>query len=198
VTEPSQSQTGAHNKPVESMIVDTDLCLDILKISDAEELFALVEKNREYLRKTLPWLDEVRSLDEQISYIVHCDSDYELGKGVMYAIRNGGRIVGTIGLNWLDFENRSCGVGYWISEHQTGLGLATRTCSRLIDHCFMDLNLHRFVLEASVENTASCRVAVRLGMRMEGVNKDREWLYNRYVDGKMYAITKPEWLSSSD
>ncbi|MEC7531965.1 MAG: hypothetical protein VX557_00670, partial [Candidatus Thermoplasmatota archaeon] len=94
MTEQSQSQTGAHNKPVESLVVDTDLCLDILKISDAEELFALVEKNREYLRKTLPWLDEVRSLDEQISYIVHCDSDYELGKGVMYAIRNGGRIVG--------------------------------------------------------------------------------------------------------
>ena len=60
MTEPSQSQTGAHNKPVESLIVDTDLCLDILKISDAEELFALVEKNREYLRKTLPWLDEVK------------------------------------------------------------------------------------------------------------------------------------------
>ena len=198
MTEASHPQTGAHNKPVESLIVDTDLCLDILKISDAEELFALVEKNRQYLRKTLPWLDEVTSLDEQISYIIHCDSDYGLGKGVMYAIRNGGRIVGTIGLNWLDFENRSCGVGYWISQHQTGLGLATRSCSRLIDHCFMDLNLHRFVLEASVENVASCKVADRLGMRMEGINKDREWLYSRYVDGKMYAITKPEWLSSSD
>ena len=106
--------------------------------------------------------------------------------------------VGTVGLNWLDFENKSCGVGYWISEHQTGQGIVTRSCSRLIDHCFNDLNLHRFVLEASVENVASCNVADRLGMRLEGVNKDREWLYNRYVDGKMYAITKPEWLSASD
>jgi len=198
VAEPFHSQTGAHNRPMESLIVDTGLYLDILKISDAEELFALVEENRLYLRKTLPWLDEVRSLDEQISYISHCQTDYENGKGVMYAIRNGGRIVGTVGLNWLDFENKGCGVGYWISEHQTGQGIVTRSCSRLIDHCFNDLNLHRFVLEASVENVASCNVADRLGMRLEGVNKDREWLYNRYVDGKMYAITKPEWLSASD
>ena len=30
-------------------------------------------------------------------------------------------------------------------------------------------------------------------MRLEGVTKDREWLYDHYVDAKLYAITKPEW-----
>ena len=195
---PSNSPLGAMYRPEPSLLIDSELSLSLLKIADAQELFSLVEDNRQYLRKTLPWLDEVRSLDEQISYIAHCDSDYELGKGVLYAIRKSGRIVGTVGLNWIDFENRSCGVGYWISEDQMGLGIATRSCFRLIDHCFTDLNFHRFVLEASVENIPSCKVADRLGMRLEGVNRDREWLYNRYVDGKMYAITKPEWLSGSD
>ena len=48
MAEPFHSQTGAHNRPMESLIVDTGLYLDILKISDAEELFALVEENRLY------------------------------------------------------------------------------------------------------------------------------------------------------
>ena len=100
------SPLGAMNRPEPSLLIDSELSLSLLKIADSQELFSLVEDNRQYLRKTLPWLDEVRSLDEQISYIAHCDSDYELGKGVLYAIRKSGRIVGTVGLNWIDFENR--------------------------------------------------------------------------------------------
>ena len=159
-------------------------------------MFKLVDENRIYLRKTLPWLDEVNSLDEQISYISHCIADYELYKGIMYSVSSDGHIIGTIGLNSIDYENRACGVGYWVSEEFAGKGIATRCCSRLIDHCFNDLNLHRFVLEASVENIASCRVAEKLGLRLEGVIKDREWLYDRFMDANLYAVTKPEWSNS--
>tara|TARA_B100000965_G_scaffold90471_1_gene73655 strand:+ start:114150 stop:114737 length:588 start_codon:yes stop_codon:yes gene_type:complete len=180
-------------RPSSLLTVDTQLSLSILSLSDAMEIFKVVEENRIYLRKTLPWLDEVNTLDEQISYISHCISDYELHKGIMYSIKSDGDIIGTMGLNSIDYENMSCGVGYWVSEEFAGKGIATRCCSRLIDHCFNDLNLHRFVLEASVENIASCRVAEKLGLRLEGVTKDREWLYDRFLDANLYAVTKPEW-----
>jgi len=62
-----------------------------------------------------------------------------------------------------------------------------------MDHCFDDLEFHRFVLEAATDNTASRAVAERLGMRLEGITKDREWLYDHYVDAALYAITAPEW-----
>ena len=184
---------GVLIRPRPLLVVDDQLSLSILSLSDAREIFKLVDENRIYLRKTLPWLDEVNSLDEQISYISHCISDYELYKGIMYSISSDGDIIGTIGLNSIDYENRSCGVGYWVSEEFAGKGIATRCCSRLIDHCFNDLNLHRFVLEAAIENIASCRVAEKLGLRLEGVIKDREWLYDRFLDANLYAVTKPEW-----
>ena len=187
---------GVLIRPSPLLVVDDQLSLSILSLSDAREIFKLVDENRIYLRKTLPWLDEVNSLDEQISYISHCISDYELYKGIMYSISSDGDIIGTIGLNSIDYENRSCGVGYWVSEEFAGKGIATRCCSRLIDHCFNDLNLHRFVLEAAIENIASCRVAEKLGLRLEGVIKDREWLYDRFLDANLYAVTKPEWDSS--
>jgi len=38
-------------------------------------------------------------------------------------------------------------------------------------------------------------VAERLGMRLEGITKDREWLYDHYVDSALYAIIAPEWQS---
>ena len=192
-----ENDTGGDlTRPSPSLVVDNQLSLSILSLSDAKEVFKLVDENRIYLRKTLPWLDEVNSLDEQISYISHCISDYELYKGIMYSVSSDGDIIGTIGLNSIDYENRVCGVGYWVSEEFAGKGIATRCCSRLIDHCFNDLNLHRFVLEAAIENIASCRVAEKLGLRLEGVIKDREWLYDRFLDANLYAVTKPEWVSS--
>ena len=184
---------GGLTRPSSLLTVDNQLRLSIICLSDAREIFKVVDENRIYLRKTLPWLDEVNSLDEQISYISHCISDYELHKGIMYSILFDGDIIGTMGLNSIDYENRSCAVGYWVSEEFAGKGIATRCCSRLIDHCFDDLNLHRFVLEASIENIASCRVAEKLGLRLEGVTKDREWLYDRFLDANLYAVTKPDW-----
>ena len=49
------------------------------------------------------------------------------------------------------------------------------------------------MLEAAVDNIPSCEIAERIGMRLEGITKDREWLYDHYVDAKLFAITKPEW-----
>ena len=76
-----ENDTGGDlTRPSPSLVVDNQLSLSILSLSDAKEVFKLVDENRIYLRKTLPWLDEVNSLDEQISYISHCISDYELYK----------------------------------------------------------------------------------------------------------------------
>jgi ribosomal-protein-serine acetyltransferase len=62
-----------------------------------------------------------------------------------------------------------------------------------MQHCFNDIQMHRFVLEVAIDNIPSISVAQRLGMRLEGLNIDREWLYDRYVDSNIYAITYPEF-----
>ncbi len=161
---------------------------------DALELFNLVDENRAYLREWLPWLDDVQSVDDELALIRSLSSD----KGdafVLYIIRQLGDLVGVVSLNWIDWSNRSFGLGYWVSQSSTGQGIMTKACSRLMEHCFDDLKLHRSVIEAAVENFPSRAVAERLGMRVEGISKDREWLYDHFVDGSLYAITAPEWKS---
>ena len=72
-------------RPSPLLTIDSKLSLSLLSLSEAEEIFNVVEENRTYLRRTLPWLDEVNSLSEKISYISHCISDYEAIKGIMYS-----------------------------------------------------------------------------------------------------------------
>ena len=180
-------------RPASQLHVQEGLDLHIVGNIDAAELFSVIDSNRDYLRQWLPWLDATNSIDDEIAFISNSLEEYEKREGVFYTILLNKRIIGTISLNWIDWGNRAAGVGYWLSEDQTGNGYVTKSCIRLMEHCFDDLSLHRFVLEAAVDNIPSCEIADRIGMRLEGVTKDREWLYDHYVDAKLYAITKPEW-----
>ena len=184
---------GGDLRPAIRMDVEKGLELSLIGMDDAPELFSVVDSNRMHLREWLGWLDVTKSIEDEISFISMSLDEYERREGIIYAIRLDGNLIGTIGLNWIDWGNNGCGVGYWLAENQIGNGYVTKSCIRLMEHCFDDLNLHRFVLEAAVDNVASCEVAEKIGMRLEGITKDREWLYDHYVDAKLYAITKPEW-----
>ena len=183
--------------PTPVLMVDESLELCQTMPEVAEEMFAVVDANREYLREWLPWLDNTNSPDDETTFINGLLEEYRKGEGINYAIRFDGRFIGGMSLNWVDRGNRGCGVGYWLSEEFTGQGIVTRCCGRLMGHCFDDLGLHRFVLEAATENFASRAIAERLGMRLEGITKDREWLYDHYVDSALYAITAPEWRAQN-
>ena len=180
-------------RPARLLHVENGLDLQLVGEDDARELFDVVDSNREYLREWLPWLDATNSVEDEKAFISNSLEEYQKREGVFYTIRLEGRIIGTISLNWIDWGNKAAGVGYWLSKNRTGNGYVTKSCIRLMEHCFDDLCLHRFVLEAAVDNIPSCEIAERLGMRLEGITKDREWLYDHYVDAKLYAITKPEW-----
>ena len=63
----------------------------------------------------------------------------------------------------------------------------------MIEDLIFNNKIHRFVIEVAINNYSSRKVAESLGMRLEGIIKDRELLYGEYVDAALYAITAPEW-----
>ena len=181
--------------PSSSLMVEDGLELLAPIEGDARELFVTVDENREYLRECLPWLDDVNSVDDELAMIRRIRDDKNFNW--VYLIRKYGELVGVVSLNWVDWDNRSFGLGYWVSESSSGRGIITKSCRRVIEHCFVDLKLHRSVIEIAADNHPSRAVAKRLGLRLEGISKDREWLYDRCTDSVMFAITAPEWNAQS-
>ena len=76
---------------------------------------------------------------------------------------------------------------YW------GRGYATESARAMLDFGFTELKLHRVSAYCIAENTSSSRVLERVGMRREGVQRQKEWMKGRWWDTYMYAMLRHEW-----
>ncbi|MEV7230006.1 GNAT family N-acetyltransferase [Polymorphospora sp. NPDC051019] len=81
--------------------------------------------------------------------------------------RNGAP-VGQIGLRTVSLSEGVAQLSYWVLPADRGGGVAGRAARAMASWTFGTVGLHRLELRHSVANTASCRVAGRLGFGLEG------------------------------
>lgn len=173
--------------------VNDELTLRMLSGRDAEPLYQLTDQSREHLKKWLPWLDEIHSVDDSLSFIKNSFQLYNDRKGITAGIFWFDQLVGVVGFNELDFKNKTGYIGYWLGENYQGKGIMTKAVSSLITYGFSDLSLNRMDLRAAKENLPSRAIAERIGFKKEGQIRQAEWLYDRYVDHIVYGLLKDEW-----
>lgn len=155
--------------------------------SDADELHALVERNREDLARWLSWAQRpsVESTREHIARALGAERE---GRRVERAIVLDGSLVGDVGL-YVDHENACGGIGYWLDLDHRGRGVMTAAVRALVLHGFEELQLHRVEIRTDVLNHASRAVAERLGCQLEGVLRESYRIgEDRYSDDAVYSI----------
>ena len=101
------------------------------------------------------------------------------------------QLVGMNGFHGI--SNKWGSIGYWVAKPFCGKGIATRTSRALINYGFEKNNLNLIELRAATDNTSSRRVAENLGMKLDGILRQREWLYEHFVDHAVYSVLKSEW-----
>ena len=92
--------------------VDEYISLKIPSIEDAKILFQLVEKNRDYLREWLPWVDSITSLQDEINFISTSRKNHIRGDSGLWLIVENNYPIGTLSLNWIDWNKYTFGIGY--------------------------------------------------------------------------------------
>jgi ribosomal-protein-serine acetyltransferase len=171
--------------------IDGDAFIRTYTPDDAEEVYRLVEANRDRLEAWMPWTESTRSAADTLDFIQRSlASEHDLEANGIWV---DGRAAGTIGLR-VNLLVNGGELGYWIGAEFEGRGLVTRACRLFIDHAFGELGLHRISLHAGVENRRSRAVAERLGFREEGVIRDGDRVGGgRYVDLVAYGLLEDEW-----
>ena len=177
--------------------IDLETSLTQLELTDGNELYSVIDANRRHLRQWLGWVDVMRSPADSRSFVQSTMDRHARDGSFQCAIRVQDYIAGVIGYLWIDRTNRITQIGYWLAADYQGRGIMTRACQALTRHAFTALELNRVEIAAAPENRRSCAIAERLGFVEEGLHREAEWLYDRYVDNRTYAMTFGDWQSRS-
>ncbi len=175
-----------------SFALDDRRHLRLWEEADAAELYAVVDSNRAYLARWMPWAAK-ETLEDALGFIRMSRKALADNQGFQLAIIEDDAIVGGLGYHRLDWENLATSIGYWIAERSQGNGTVTRATAALVDHAFAAWKLKRVEIRAGVENERSRAIPERLGFKQEGVLRQSERLGERFLDHVVYAILAEEW-----
>jgi ribosomal-protein-serine acetyltransferase len=172
----------------------TDKCqLRLLQEADSEELYRVIEANRAYLARWMPWA-AAQTRESTVEFIRSARRQAAADDGFQAALLCDGAIIGVVGFHSVNWQHGSTTIGYWLDERHQGDGLMTRAVRALIDLAFGEWGLHRVEIRAATDNDRSRAIPERLGFREEGVQREAELIGERYNDLAVYGLLAPEWV----
>ncbi len=173
--------------------VDTGLELRVLEPRHANELYMLIDANRDHIGRWMPWCTQGYGLKDAEIFIQGNLAGLVKGLGMTLAMVYQGELVGGIGNQPVDVVNRSADIGYWLAESAQGNGIVTRAARAMVDYSLVDMGLNRVTIHTATENKRSAAVPERLGFGLVSVRRQAEALNGKQVDQIEYAMLADEW-----
>jgi ribosomal-protein-serine acetyltransferase len=171
---------------------DRELDLRPLRAADAFSLFRLIDDERVRLGRWLPWVEETRTERDSARFIADATEERRRRRSLVLAVGVEGVLLGTIGLHYVEWFDRSAELGYWIASSVEGRGYVTRAAKLVVGFAFGTVGLHRIVVRCAVGNDRSCRVAERLGMQREGLLREAHYVGGKFLDQHLYSLLRHE------
>ncbi len=164
---------------------------------DIEPLVAAVHASLNELRPWLPWAHANYDRADAQAWVEGRAVAWENDEAYSFAIvhTETERFLGGVGINRIDWPSRVGNLGYWVRTDATGQGVATTAARLAAGIGIEELGLRRIELLVPVGNTASRRVAEKIGAVQEGLLRRRLRVEDAVYDAVLYALF-PEAVSS--
>jgi RimJ/RimL family protein N-acetyltransferase len=184
------------------MPIETARCLlRWFEADDAQALHEAIDPHRAHLLPWLPWAaddhETVAASRSRISWLGGLRSgpevkipDYTMG--IFEAAT--GVLLGGTGLHRIVPGALDAEVGYWLRADRCGEGFCTEATAALITAAFGPWGFRRVRLVCSAANTASRKVPERLGIRLEGCERESRWVEGHgWTDTLTFGVLAEEW-----
>jgi len=159
----------------------------------APALFALIDQEREVLRRWLPWVEGTREEGDTLAYIRGALEQFASNSGFVAIIWCGERIAGTIGTHQINWLHQKVELGYWLAREFQGCGIVTDCCRVIVKYLFTELDLNRVEILCAVGNNKSVAIPKRLGFTYEGRLREAELVNGKFMDLEVYAMLRREF-----
>lgn len=173
--------------------VDDTISLELLDEKHAVATFALIDGNRKHLREWLPWVDQIKTIDNFQNYISKTKKQTEEGSDFGFIILFNNTVAGRIGIHYIDQQSKIGALGYWIGEDYSGKGIITKSCRAIINYGFNTLCLNRIEIKCGTENTKSRAIPEKLHFKLEGILRQAELINEHFIDLYVFSMLKEDW-----
>ena len=129
-----------------------------------------------FIRESIQAWKEERAWDYSIR--MKAEPDRHIGNVSMWTVSKLGKIA--------EF-------GYWVRTDETSKGVCTEAVDRLLKEAFTALGYHKVTLRIAVGNTASDRVAEKLGFTREGLLREELLIRGNWVDHSLWSLLDREY-----
>jgi ribosomal-protein-serine acetyltransferase len=173
-------------------LTDGSVLMRPLQTSDVIPSYEAV---RESIAEISPWMDWCHpnySMEEAANWVNSCLKAWIKGTEYQFAITDvkDGGFLGGCGLNGIDPQHRWANLGYWVRSRQTRRGVATAATLLVARFGFNELKLNRIEIVVAVRNTASLRVAEKVGATREGVLRSRLVAHGQIHDAVIFSLIR--------
>jgi [ribosomal protein S5]-alanine N-acetyltransferase len=163
----------------------------LLSPGDAPVLAELYTVNKEFFAPFEPVRTAAfYTVEGQRKSIGMLLEEHQHGRNLPHVILDGnGEVIGRITINTIvRGASQSGTVGYWVSEHASGAGYATRAVAEIKRIAFGQLDLHRLEAGTLVHNVRSQRVLERNGFQRYGLAPRMLRIGGKWQDHIMYQV----------
>jgi ribosomal-protein-alanine N-acetyltransferase len=108
-------------------------------------------------------------------------------------LKREGNLVGAAGLRDIDAEHSLAELGFWVAVEWWGQGYVTEAARAVVAFGFQQLGLNRIYAHHMVRNPASGRVLAKIGMKPEGLLRQRVRKWGVFEDVVLMALLREEW-----
>jgi RimJ/RimL family protein N-acetyltransferase len=115
--------------------------------------------------------------------------------GVHFMMRaRDGNLIGSMGLNWVNYWSRVAWIGAWIGEEAYwGGGHGTDGLLLIMDYAFNWLDLRRLALQTMGLNARAQRNVEHCGFQLEARQRESTFVNGQRVDALNYGVLREEW-----
>jgi len=141
--------------------IDEKLSLVLPDPICANEIFALIDKDREHLKPWLPWVDSTVTANDTYKNLCERIEKFRNTEQASFYGTLNGEFAASVG--FISLKDGEGEIGYWLLSQYCGKGLMTRFVEACIKYGFDKLNLDRIVIKCDEKNIKSGAIPKRLG-----------------------------------
>lgn len=133
----------------------------------------------------LEWIDKIKRDPNVRYYMIQINEDDD----------HKALTVGTIGLNHIDWRNRTAEFGWFLigEPKRRNWGYGKEAIFLLLDYAFNHLNLNKIWLQTMALNKAASAVYRKIGFQNEGILREQKFKNGEYIDVHVYGLLRGDF-----